>query len=76
MDDYLEVLNRSRVKVCIIHGDQDLAVPLECSNKIKMKFPEVELNLIQNYDHGTVILGRKKDFANSLEHIWASSSQM
>ncbi|XWS58589.1 hypothetical protein CRYUN_Cryun08bG0047300 [Craigia yunnanensis] len=73
MDDYLEVLNRSRVKVCIIHGDHDLAVPLECSNKIKMKFPEVEFNIIQNYDHGTVILGRKKDFANSLEHIWASS---
>ena len=69
MDDYLEILIISRVNVCIIHGDQDLDVPLECSNNIKMKFPEVELNIIQNADHGTVILGRENDFAKSLEHV-------
>ncbi|XVF42668.1 hypothetical protein PTKIN_Ptkin01aG0383100 [Pterospermum kingtungense] len=60
MDDYLEILNRSRVKVCIIHGDQDLVVPLECSNNIKIKFPEVELDVIPNADHVSVILRRKK----------------
>ncbi|XVE62471.1 hypothetical protein DITRI_Ditri06bG0120500 [Diplodiscus trichospermus] len=70
MDDYLEILNKSRVKVCIVHGDQDLAVPLECSKNIRMKFPEVELNIIKNADHGTVILRRKKDFAKSLEQTW------
>ncbi|KAK6232728.1 hypothetical protein SCA6_002801 [Theobroma cacao] len=73
MDDYLEILNRSTVKVCIIHGDQDPIVPLDCSVNIKMKFPYVELNIIQNADHGTVILGRKKDFTENLERIWASS---
>ncbi|XVF06697.1 hypothetical protein REPUB_Repub06bG0072900 [Reevesia pubescens] len=73
MDEYLEILNRSRVKVCIIHGDQDLVVPLDCSQNIKMKFPEVELNIIQNADHGTVICRREKEFAKSLEHIWAST---
>ncbi|XVF30697.1 hypothetical protein REPUB_Repub16aG0080400 [Reevesia pubescens] len=75
LDDYLEILIRSKVKVCTIHGDQDLAVPSECSNNIKMKFPEVELNIIQNVDHATVIFRRKKDFAKSLENIWASSQR-
>ncbi|XWS42738.1 hypothetical protein CRYUN_Cryun16bG0039900 [Craigia yunnanensis] len=72
MDDYLEILNRSRVKVCIIHGDQDLAVPLDCSNNIKMKFQEVALNIIQNADHGTRTLCRdggneKSKFGNRKE---------
>ncbi|XWS64928.1 hypothetical protein CRYUN_Cryun05aG0046400 [Craigia yunnanensis] len=73
MDDYLKILIRSRVNVCIIHGDQDLVVPLDCSKNIKMKFPEVELNIIQNTDHGTVIFRRENDFAESLEHMWTSS---
>ncbi|XVF56781.1 hypothetical protein PTKIN_Ptkin06aG0147700 [Pterospermum kingtungense] len=72
MDEYLEILNRSGVKVCIIHGDQDRTIPLECSNSIKMKFPQVELQIIRNADHRSVILGRKRDFAKSLQHIWAS----
>ncbi|MBA0751870.1 hypothetical protein Gogos_000763 [Gossypium gossypioides] len=75
MDKYLEILNKSRsVKVCIIHGDHDMEVPLDCSNNMKMKFPElVELNMIENVDHTSVILGRVREFAKSLEHIWASS---
>lgn len=41
---------------------------------MKMKFPElVELNMIENVDHTSVILGRVREFAKSLEHIWASS---
>ncbi|XP_021282513.1 probable lysophospholipase BODYGUARD 4 [Herrania umbratica] len=73
MHDYLEILYRSRVKVCLIHGDQDAVVPLDRSVNIKMKFPDVELNIIQNADHVTIILGRKKDFTENLERIWASS---
>ncbi|XVE90253.1 hypothetical protein DITRI_Ditri20bG0064100 [Diplodiscus trichospermus] len=73
MDDYLEILNRSRVNICVIHGDRDTIVPLECSNNIKIKFPEVELNIIRNADHRSVIFSREKDFAKSLEHIWTSS---
>ncbi|PPR84233.1 hypothetical protein GOBAR_AA36480 [Gossypium barbadense] len=65
---------RRSVKVCIIHGDHDMEVPLDCSNNMKMKFPElVELNMIENVDHTSVILGRVREFAKSLEHIWASS---
>ncbi|TYH34366.1 hypothetical protein ES332_D13G123500v1 [Gossypium tomentosum] len=75
MDKYLEILNKSRsVKVCIIHGDHDMEVPLDCSNNMKKKFPElVELNMIENVDHTSVILGRVREFAKSLQHIWASS---
>ncbi|GMI84590.1 hypothetical protein like AT5G17780 [Hibiscus trionum] len=74
-DEHLEILNESRtVKVRIIHGDQDMEVPLECSKEMKMKFPElVELNIVRNADHISVIFHRAKDFAKDLEDIWASS---
>ncbi|XP_039028668.1 probable lysophospholipase BODYGUARD 4 isoform X1 [Hibiscus syriacus] len=73
-DEHLEILNKSKsVKVCIIHGDEDMEVPLECSKNMKMKFPElVELNIVQNADHKSVVLNRAKDFAKSLQHIWVS----
>ncbi|KAL4339459.1 hypothetical protein GQ457_08G013780 [Hibiscus cannabinus] len=74
-DEHLETLSKSRsVKVSIIHGDQDMEVPLECSNNMKMKFPElVQLNIVPNADHISVIFHRARDFAKNLEHIWASS---
>ncbi|KAK8651050.1 hypothetical protein V6N13_140666 [Hibiscus sabdariffa] len=74
-DEHLETLNKSTsVKVSIIHGDQDTEAPLECSKNMKMKFPElVQLNIVQNADHRSVIFHRARDFAKDLEHIWASS---
>ncbi|GLT87509.1 hypothetical protein SLE2022_055880 [Rubroshorea leprosula] len=74
MDDFLETLRKSGVRLCVIHGDQDQIVPLDCCNDLKTSFPDVELNIIRNADHRTVILGREKDFTESLGHIWAASS--
>jgi hypothetical protein len=72
LDGYLTVLVEAGVKICVVHGDRDQVVPLECSNNIKMKAPEAEVNIVKNADHGTVIHGRAKEFAGSLEHTWAS----
>ncbi|TYG51920.1 hypothetical protein ES288_D10G299900v1 [Gossypium darwinii] len=73
MDDYVGILINAKVKVWVIHGDQDLTVPLDCSNNLKMKFPQLKLIIVQNVDHGTVIFHRKRDFVKSLQHIWATS---
>ena len=72
MDGYLTVLAEAGVKMCVVHGDRDQVVPLECSNNIKMKAPEAGVNVIKNGDHGSVIHGREKEFAGSLEQTWAS----
>ncbi|KAK5772864.1 Lipase 1 [Gossypium arboreum] len=72
-DDYVGILINAKVKVWVIHGDQDLTVPLDCSNNLKMKFPQLKLIIVQNVDHGTVIFHRKRDFVKSLQHIWATS---
>lgn len=74
MDGYLETLNKSGMKICVIQGSWDQLVPLECSNNIKTKVPDVYVKLIANADHNTVILGRENDFIRDLEHIWASTA--
>ncbi|KAG8472201.1 hypothetical protein CXB51_036211 [Gossypium anomalum] len=71
-DDYVGILINAKVKVWVIHGDQDLTVPLDCSNNLKMKFPQLKFIIVQNVDHGTVIFHRKRDFVKSLQHIWAT----
>lgn len=72
LDDYLTVLVKASTKICVVHGDKDQVVPMECINTIKMKAPHSEVNILRNADHSTVILGREKEFAQYLEHIWAS----
>ncbi|KAK8638117.1 hypothetical protein V6N13_136557 [Hibiscus sabdariffa] len=74
MDDYVEILVNAKVKVRVIHGDQDSTTPLQGSNNLKTKFPQVELNIVRNADHSSVILDRKRDFAKTLQHIWAAST--
>ncbi|KAK8591394.1 hypothetical protein V6N13_031440 [Hibiscus sabdariffa] len=74
MDDYVEILVNAKVKVRVIHGDQDSTTPLQGSTNLKNKFPQVELNIVQNADHSSVILHRKRDFAKTLQHIWAAST--
>lgn len=78
MGDYMETLvnNSHHVKVCVIHGDRDQVVPLECSIKLKEKVPDAMLNIIPNADHNTVIFGRKKDFTLCLEKVWRSTSNI
>lgn len=72
MDDCLEILKRSRVKIYVIQGDHDQILPLECSTNIKMKLPNSVLNIIKNADHTSVILAPQNHFTNYLERIWSS----
>ncbi|KAL1813408.1 hypothetical protein ACET3Z_023473 [Daucus carota] len=74
MDEYLETVRKSGVKVSVIQGSQDQVVPLECSNNIKTKVPDAEVRVIADEDHGSVILGRPEDFARDLKLIWASTA--
>uniref|UniRef100_A0A5B6YWU1 AB hydrolase-1 domain-containing protein n=1 Tax=Davidia involucrata TaxID=16924 RepID=A0A5B6YWU1_DAVIN len=73
MDEYLEALKDSAVSVNVIQGSRDQVVPLECSNNIKMKVPNAEVNIITNADHNTVVVGREMDFTQDLERTWGIS---
>lgn len=70
LDSYLTVLVKAGTKICIIHGDRDQVVPIECTINFKMKAPRSDVNILKNADHSSVIFGREKEFAQYLEHIW------
>ncbi|CAJ1918899.1 unnamed protein product [Sphenostylis stenocarpa] len=72
VDSYLIILTKVGVRISVIQGDKDRVVPMECCSKLKLKAPNAEINIIPNADHGTVLFGREKEFASSLEHIWES----
>lgn len=72
VDSYLMILTRVGVRINVIQGDKDQIVPMECCSKLKLKAPNAEICIIPNANHGTVLFGRKKEFACSLEHIWES----
>ncbi|KAL5059030.1 hypothetical protein RYX36_030634 [Vicia faba] len=73
MGSYLKILTKSGVRINVIQGDRDQVVPMECISELKLKAPNVEINIIPNADHSSVLLGREKKFAQSLEHTWTSS---
>uniref|UniRef100_A0A2P2JKD4 Uncharacterized protein MANES_08G151600 n=1 Tax=Rhizophora mucronata TaxID=61149 RepID=A0A2P2JKD4_RHIMU len=72
MDDFLETSVKFKVRLCVVQGDRDQVVPLECSHNIKDKVPFAEVSIIPDADHSSIIMGREKGFTQSLEHIWAS----
>lgn len=72
MDSYLKILTKGGVRINIIHGDKDEVVPVECCSNFKLKAPNAEINIIPNADHRTVLFGREKEFAHSLEYTWTS----
>ncbi|KAG2405427.1 lysophospholipase BODYGUARD 4 [Vigna angularis] len=72
VDSYLIILTRVGVRINVIQGEKDQVVPMECCSKFELKAPEAEINIIPNANHGTVLFGREKEFALSLEHIWES----
>ncbi|PIN06470.1 putative hydrolase/acyltransferase (alpha/beta hydrolase superfamily) [Handroanthus impetiginosus] len=75
-DKYLETLRAARVKIRVVQGTEDQIVPVDCSYNMKMKAPEIiELEIIPNADHNTVILGRTKEFTRDLERFWASADK-
>ncbi|XP_073158309.1 probable lysophospholipase BODYGUARD 4 [Henckelia pumila] len=69
LDGYLEVLTAARVKIHVVQGTRDRIVPIECSFNMKAKAPHVELEIVPNADHNSVIFGREKEFIMSLECV-------
>ncbi|KAJ4838440.1 hypothetical protein Tsubulata_022063 [Turnera subulata] len=70
MDDFLETLSECKVKLCVVQGDRDYVVPVECSNNIRTKVPSAEIDIISNTDHCSVVIGRERDFTQYLEQRW------
>ncbi|KAJ8764861.1 hypothetical protein K2173_010326 [Erythroxylum novogranatense] len=71
LDDYLDaVRDRLKCEVNIFHGKDDELIPVECSLNIKGKIPRARVNVIQNKDHITIVVGRQKAFSRELEEIW------
>lgn len=70
MDRYVEILCEVGVRINVIQGDKDDVVPLESLLNLKLKAPKAEVSIINNADHGSVILGREKEFAHYLEDVW------
>lgn len=70
VDNYLRTIHEEGIFLKIIHGDKDKVVPLECSHNIKVRVPKADLQIINNGDHASVILKRKKDFTCVLEETW------
>ncbi|KAL0316653.1 UNVERIFIED_CONTAM: putative lysophospholipase BODYGUARD 4 [Sesamum radiatum] len=68
-------LEGCRVKIRVVQGTEDQVVPTDCSHNMKVKAPEIELEIVPNADHNTVILGRAKDFTRNLESLWASAGK-
>ncbi|KAF5824228.1 putative alpha/Beta hydrolase [Helianthus annuus] len=72
MDPCLEILRRVGARVTVVQGSRDQVVPVECSNNIKVMVPDAEVKIIKGANHNKVIMGREKQFAEDLEHIWDS----
>ncbi|KAF3441463.1 hypothetical protein FNV43_RR15377 [Rhamnella rubrinervis] len=72
MEGYLEAVTGAGVKICVLQGERDLVVPVECSYNIKQKAPNAEVDIIKIANHRTVIISREKQFTSYLERIWAS----
>ncbi|CAO2827155.1 unnamed protein product [Amaranthus hypochondriacus] len=70
MEEYLAILHKARLKLIVIHGEEDQIVPVECSYNIKIKIPDADIRIIPNTNHITVVLSQIKDFTQQLELIW------
>ncbi|XP_023526531.1 probable lysophospholipase BODYGUARD 4 [Cucurbita pepo subsp. pepo] len=75
-DGYLDELSRAGVKIYIYHGDQDVVAPVECSYNLKKKAVDATVNMVQNVDHQTIILGRERELTQDLEYIWANTVEI
>lgn len=75
LDEYLEALRDAGVKIRVVQGREDQVVPVECSLNMKMKDPEIELHILPDFDHNTLISSRAEDFTRDLERFWASGDE-
>ncbi|XP_023521396.1 probable lysophospholipase BODYGUARD 3 [Cucurbita pepo subsp. pepo] len=74
IDRYLdEVREQVNCQVNIIHGGDDDVVPVECSYNVKARVPRARVNVVQNKDHITIVIGRRQAFARELEEIWSNA---
>uniref|UniRef100_A0A162ANE4 AB hydrolase-1 domain-containing protein n=1 Tax=Daucus carota subsp. sativus TaxID=79200 RepID=A0A162ANE4_DAUCS len=77
MEAYLDVLEKNMTcNVNIFHGRDDELIPLECSYNVQSRVPRSRVEIIENKDHLTIVVGRQKAFARELEEIWNSSSNL
>ncbi|KAL0542386.1 hypothetical protein IC582_022492 [Cucumis melo] len=75
IERYLDaVRERVNCHVNIFHGSDDDVVPVECSHGVKARVPTARVNVVQNKDHITIVIGRQKAFARELEEIWSKSN--
>ncbi|CAH9089569.1 unnamed protein product [Cuscuta epithymum] len=75
MEGYLEAVNhRMKCDVTVVHGRDDILIPLECSYNVQSRIPRAEVKVVDNKDHITIVVGRQEAFARELEQIWENSS--
>ncbi|KAG7035517.1 putative lysophospholipase BODYGUARD 3, partial [Cucurbita argyrosperma subsp. argyrosperma] len=75
MERYLDIIRETvKCEVNIFHGGDDDVVPVECSYNLKARVPRARVNVVQNKDHITIVMGRRKAFARELEGIWRNSN--
>ncbi|KAK6778823.1 hypothetical protein RDI58_025541 [Solanum bulbocastanum] len=72
MDKYLETLKIAKVKIKVIQGSRDQVVPMESGNNVKMKVPNAEVQIVDNADHTSIVIGRERELCNDLEKLWGS----
>ncbi|KAJ0968772.1 hypothetical protein J5N97_021649 [Dioscorea zingiberensis] len=71
LEGYLDIVrDELQCDVTVFHGSADELLPVECSMAVKTKIPRARVNVVQDKDHITIIVGRQKAFARDLEEIW------
>ncbi|XP_024396688.1 probable lysophospholipase BODYGUARD 4 isoform X2 [Physcomitrium patens] len=63
----MDVLQKTRKPIRIIHGDNDNICPLQCSLDMKNSYSNVYLSVIQGANHVNILLGREETLAQELE---------
>ncbi|XP_022733778.1 probable lysophospholipase BODYGUARD 1 [Durio zibethinus] len=75
LDSYLDAVRDGlKCDVTIFHGKDDEVIPLECSYNVQRRIPRARVEVVENKDHITIVVGRQKAFARELEEIWKRST--
>ncbi|CAN8308164.1 unnamed protein product [Cochlearia groenlandica] len=75
LDIYLDMVRyKLNCNVVIFHGRDDEVVPVECSYNVQTRIPRAIVNVVENKDHITLVVGRQEEFARELKEIWMMSS--
>ncbi|KAM3267040.1 putative lysophospholipase BODYGUARD 3 isoform X1 [Capsicum annuum] len=75
IEGYLDMVkNHLKCNVTVFHGEDDELIPVECSYNVQSKIPRARVNVVENKDHITIVVGRQEAFARELEEIWKNNS--